>query len=85
MFTSYLDLELKYDNAPTLGLGIEYSFMPWFQLRAGWNQNFGHTNPNLFGFTAGAGATYQSWGLDYALAPQGDFGLSHKVSLQYGF
>jgi hypothetical protein len=85
LFTAYLDLALKYDDSPTLGLGLEYSFLPWFQLRAGWNQNFGHVSPTLFGFTAGAGAAYQQWGLDYALAPQGDFGLSHKVSVQYGF
>lgn len=85
LFTTYVDLALKYDDAPTLGLGLEYTFMPWFQLRLGWNQNFGHANPNLYGFTAGAGATYGHWGLDYALAPQGDFGLSHKVSMQYGF
>lgn len=85
LFTTYIDVAFKYDNAPTLGLGLEYTFLSWFQLRLGWNQNFGYTNPNLLGLTAGAGATYWSWGLDYALAPQGDFGLSHKVSVQYGF
>ncbi len=85
MFTVFIDMEVKYDENPVAGLGVEYTYLKLFQVRIGWNQNFGQANSNRLGFTAGAGITYQSWILDYAIAPQGDLGLSHKVGLQYGF
>lgn len=84
-FALLADLEIKYDERPVAGVGIEYAYLDLFQIRLGWNQNFGQADPNRLGITAGAGVAYAGWGLDYSLAPQGDLGLSHKVSVEYGF
>jgi len=66
--------------------GLETDFgRKWF-LRAGWqiplsdNQVEGFTN-----FSAGAGARFGDFRLDYAYAPFGDLGVSHRISIGYDF
>jgi hypothetical protein len=39
----------------------------------------------LTGFTAGAGARFGQFQLDYAFVPYGDLGASHRISLGYEF
>ncbi|MCK5242793.1 PorV/PorQ family protein [bacterium] len=85
IFILLADLNLKHDENPIASAGIEYTCLKLFQIRLGWNQNFGHTTTNFIGITGGAGIAYQNWKVDYALAPQGDMGISHKVSLEYEF
>lgn len=85
LLTLLLDIDFRHDDAPTAGLGLEYTYINLFQVRAGWNPDFGRTIAGRLGLTVGAGLVYQNWNLDYAFAPQGDLGASHQVSLQYGF
>jgi hypothetical protein len=85
LLTLLADVKIKYDDLPLAGLGCEYTYTNLFQIRVGWDANFGHTDPSRLGLTAGAGVIFHNWTLDYALASQGNFGLSQQVSLQYGF
>jgi hypothetical protein len=85
LFTIFTDVQIRLDDQPVLGVGVEYTYIKLAQVRLGWNQDFGQTVPNRIGLTAGIGIMFQKWNLDYALAPQGDLGLSHRVSLQYGW
>ena len=40
---------------------------------------------SISGFSAGFGITYKKYTLDYAIAPYGDLGLTHRISLAYRF
>ncbi len=73
------DLTIPNDDQPSLSAGIEYSIVPLFTVRAGYKT--GSDLGTLAGLRAGCGFSFQKITLDYAFAPYGDLGNSHRVSL----
>ena len=57
-------------------LGAEYEWRHRASLRAGWDG---------YQFTTGAGLSFSSWSLQYALTVQNPLGLTHRVSLAFRF
>jgi hypothetical protein len=73
------DVVIPVDDSPSLSVGGEYAIMGLFALRAGYktSSDLGATA----GLRAGCGFILPRIGLDYAYAPYGDLGDSHRVSL----
>jgi hypothetical protein len=67
---------------PSVGTGAELA-LGWAALRAGWRQGVGDSTAALSGFSAGIGAQWGDWGLDFAWLPQGGLGDSQRFSLSY--
>ncbi|MEW6516980.1 MAG: PorV/PorQ family protein [candidate division FCPU426 bacterium] len=68
------------------GVGAEYWYRNMIALRAGYlvRPEFEGLD-RLSGLRAGLGFNIQGYQLDYALTPQGDLGLGHRVSFTYFF
>ncbi len=82
------DLALPVDNSPYAAFGAEYQkALPSFllHLRGGVNSRTFGDIAGLSGISLGFGIDYQSLGIDYALAPLGKLGLTHRISLGYSF
>lgn len=83
-----LDLNLPIDNDPFVGLGGEYvySFSGDFRIipRLGYKSGAKGIE-GLTGVTAGMGFGYKQYSIDYAMAPYGDLGQAHRVSINVGF
>jgi hypothetical protein len=73
------DVVIPTDDTPSLSVGGEYSIMRVFALRAGYKT--GSDLGATAGLRAGCGFTLSRIGLDYAFAPYGELGSSHRVSL----
>lgn len=70
------------DNYPSFALGLEYPLIKMLYLRTGYR--YRHTGNELgpwSGFSAGAGIAFGRVSFDYAFAPFGDLGNSHRFSL----
>ncbi len=81
--TGLLDVVVPFDNSVNLRAGVEYAPIKEFCLRLGYR-----TGPEdlstlggLAGLTAGLGVRYQNFGLDYAVVPYGQLGLTHRIGL----
>lgn len=64
-------------------VGAEYELLGIFALRGGYQTGAG--TGGLSGLQGGIGMKWSFIALDYALAPMGDLGLSHRVSLGLNF
>jgi hypothetical protein len=64
-------------------VGAEYELLGMLALRGGYQTGLGAGG--LSGFQGGLGMKWSFLALDYALAPMGDLGLSHRVSLGLNF
>jgi hypothetical protein len=78
----------KDEDAYVMG-GAEYE-MPiakdWSAAgRLGYNTGTSGDVSGLTGVTFGAGLTRKGMGIDYSLVPQGDLGMTHWISLGFGF
>lgn len=73
------DLVVRNDDGPSLATGVEYTFAQVLALRLGYRT--GSDLGALAGLRAGCGFRFQMIGLDYAFAPYGELGNSHRVSL----
>jgi hypothetical protein len=88
------------DSGPSLRLGAEYRAAENFRLRAGYKTSSSEDRDailgtelgggtsgvaSLFGFFAGVGLYLGDFTLDYALAPYGELGSAHRVSLAMQF
>jgi hypothetical protein len=78
------DFVLPVDNGPTLHLGTEYVLLNTIALRAGYK-----TGPQdlasltyLSGLCFGLGLNLGRFSLDYAFAPYGDLGTTHRFGLK---
>ena len=67
------------DDTPSLSVGGEYAIMGVFALRTGYKT--GSDLGAAAGLRAGCGFILPRIGLDYAFAPYGELGDSHRVSL----
>lgn len=56
-----------------------------FALRAGYNSRSTNDVDGAVGFTAGLGLELHRIALDYAFVPMGGLGLTHRISMSYGF
>lgn len=83
------DASLPFDDTPSLHLGAEYQYPAPIKgarlaLRGGFKSSamhLGAASAASLGFGAEAGAV----GLDYALSPYGDLGLTHRLTLKLKF
>lgn len=88
------------DDGPSLRLGAEYRAAENFRLRAGYKTSSSEDRDailgtelgggaggvsSLFGFFAGIGLNLGEFSMDYALAPYGELGSAHRVSLAMRF
>jgi hypothetical protein len=78
-----------YDYVSNYHLGAEYSF-PLADdsdaaFRAGYLIGPSNEQGGLSGLSAGLGAHWHAWRVDYAYVPKGDLGLSQLVTLSVGF
>ncbi|MBN1621878.1 MAG: PorV/PorQ family protein [Endomicrobiales bacterium] len=83
-----LDINMPRDNDINFGLGSEYVYEINSELdasgRIGYNtrnKDTGGTN----GLSLGVGVVYNTYGIDYAFAPFGDLGSTHRISLSVSF
>ena len=84
-----LDCVSPKDNAPYLALGTE----KWFEthkdmrmaIRAGYNILTSRDLQSSTGFVAGLGISLRETIIDYAFAPFGDLGTTHKLTLSLKF
>ena len=87
-WTLALDGVFPRDNAPHAAFGTEYrgggEDLRW-AVRAGVNTRTLGDVGGLTGVSVGVGASHEGIGLDYALVPFGDLGLSHRISLSLAF
>ena len=74
-----LDVSKVDSDKLRFGLGAEILLNNVIALRAG----FTTRNEAGIGLTAGVGWQWKSGSIDYALAPFGDLGLAHRISLNY--
>jgi len=65
----------------SIALGAEYWFAEVMALRFGYRS--GSETGGLSGLRAGLGIYFKSLGFDYAVAPYGQLGLSHRFSLSF--
>ncbi len=79
------NLPVPFDQPLYINLGMEYLFSRLIAARVGYKiaeiNDLGGTS----GLTAGLGVKVQNITLDYALAPFGDLGTTHRISLKYEF
>lgn len=64
-----------------IGLGVEYRLAQILALRLGYRT--GPSYEGLSGLRAGLGFTARTFGLDYAYAPYGKIGASHRFTLSF--
>lgn len=76
------DLKQPLDNYLNISLGGEYTFKDIFALRIGYKYELGDNDlGSLSGLRAGCGFKWQSFQVDYAIAPYGNLGNTHRISL----
>jgi hypothetical protein len=88
LFTS--DLNMAFDDSLTLHFGSEYVYPAQVKglrllLRCGFQTSSMGYLGALSGLSLGFGVEKGAMGLDYALAPYGELGMSHRLSLKLKF
>ncbi len=88
-YTFGLDAISPRDNDPYGALGVEYKIRAKkqrrFFMRAGYNTRSVGDVDGAVGFTAGLGMAIKRIALDYAFVPMGGLGLTHRISMTFGF
>lgn len=74
------ELEHPNDNIERVNVGGEYAFQEMFFLRGGYS--FYHDS---LGMSAGVGAKFAGFEIDYAVSDYGVLDLVHRFSIQFGF
>lgn len=81
------DIVLPKQNKPNLLLGGEVSTTPSeltrLSVRAGFNVQ--RMRDGISGFSAGVGAAFNAFSLDYAFVPMGELGSTHRISITFDF
>ncbi|MCX5781153.1 MAG: hypothetical protein NT145_00375, partial [Elusimicrobia bacterium] len=86
-FNFLADINFTNDTGFYSGIGAEYlRNIKGMEtaLRFGYNTNVKGLD-RLGGFSSGIGLTYKKYTLDYAIAPYGEFGLTHRISISVIF
>ncbi len=76
------DLIICSSDDISTGLGIEYWLVEVLALRFGYKS--GSNVDGISGLRTGLGIKYKGFGIDYAFAPYGSLGLTHKISVSWG-
>lgn len=87
-FTFATELNLPNDNNPRLSAGLEYWIKELFAFRTGYRYKFegnDATDDDLEGMSVGVGFYISGAEIDYAYAPFGNLGDTHRISLTYSF
>jgi hypothetical protein len=80
------DAALIVNDAPQASLGVEYSLLKIFSLRAGYTFKFDDANGGILGgLSAGAGFSAGDIFFDYAVVPFGQLGLTQKAGMNFEF
>lgn len=77
-----LDLDLPNDNKAYASLGGEFSVLPQFILRAGFNTKSEEGSGGNLGI--GLGLNLSRFAVDYGYVPYGDLGSAHRVGVRVG-
>lgn len=84
-----IDLALPMNNQPYVAAGTEYVLRMsegWdFAGRVGFNSRTVGDVPGLSGCAFGVGVVRSGLSIDYAIAPMGDIGMTHRVSVSLRF
>lgn len=81
-----VDLAFPRDDFPLIAFGGEVGLKEYLYLRAGYRARWnGNPQGALSGFRTGMGFIYKNLALDYAAAPFGELGISHRFSLGWRF
>lgn len=81
-----LEADKPVDNYLSFALGVEYQLTRRMALRSGYRYRmYGNELGPWSGFSAGAGVAFDKLSFDYAFAPFGDLGDSHRFSINYRF
>ena len=75
------DFIISETEKPGIAAGAEYRFFDMVALRAGYRT--GSSTEGLSGLRAGLGVNYGGFSVDYAFAPYGELGMTHRISLSY--
>ena len=82
------DVYMPSDSDVSMHFGSEYIYKKIkntnIALRAGYKTNTNGLD-SMAGISFGFGAKYKSWAMDYAFAPYGDLGISHRISIKMKF
>jgi len=82
------DVQMPSDSDVSIHIGGEYIYKKIrdtnIALRAGYKTNTKGLD-SMAGISFGFGAKYKSWAMDYAFAPYGDLGTSHRISIKMKF
>jgi len=83
-----LDFNIPQDNQPYFGAGAEYNLplsKDWsIAIRGGYN-DLATEIDGLKGYRMGLGCRWGIVNVDYAIAPMGDLGITHRISLTIHF
>ncbi|MHB0995337.1 MAG: PorV/PorQ family protein [Elusimicrobiales bacterium] len=80
------DVSKPLDNYPFFALGLEHSLTPKLALRAGYRlRMYGNELGAWSGFSAGMGLGLERFNFDYAFAPFGEIGNSHRFTVSFRF
>lgn len=83
-----VDIDSPRDNLPYAAIGGEYLVeYPDFSVagRLGYNTRTSGAAGGLAGFSAGLGAVFGDFSVDYAFAPFGELGAAHRMSAAFRF
>ena len=88
-WTTSVDFAFPIDNSPYAAVGTEYIWpigRDWtVAARAGLNSQRMKDLNGFSGASFGMGMDFGSVAVDYALAPLGDLGLTHRISISFRF
>ncbi len=76
------DLIVSNSDNISAGLGFEYWLAEILALRMGYRS--GSNVDGFSGLRAGLGIKHKGFGIDYAFAPYGSLGMSHRVTVSFG-
>lgn len=79
------NLPIPLDQPLYTNFGLEYVFQEIVALRLGYRLSEINQLGGMTGFCGGMGISIANFQLDYAVAPFGDLGLTHRVALTYEF
>lgn len=77
-----IDIIISNSDKLSTGFGFEYWIAKILGLRLGYK--LGSNVDGVSGLRTGLGIKYRGFGIDYAFAPYGSLGMTHRVSVAYG-
>ncbi|MEW6516683.1 MAG: PorV/PorQ family protein [candidate division FCPU426 bacterium] len=79
------NVPIPVDQPVYANFGLEYDYQGAVAIRAGYRVSEINQLGGMTGLSAGLGVNISNFKLDYAVAPFGDLGLTHRIALTYEF